>query len=154
IEEFERRAAELQFAAVVVNDEIRNDDIRRLALLQKRLRVLVGDEDGAEVLKRLAARDMVEMAVAVYDVLDRRLGDLADLRNISGRRGPPLSDRIGSDHAVGCDDEHRLVALIAENVDAISALDLGGREQGRRRGLRAGRQRRDSQYTCEQCSSE
>ncbi len=152
IEEFERRAAELQLAAVIVNHEIRNDDIRRLAALQERLRVLVGNEDGAQVLERLAARNMVVVAVAVHDVLDRRLGDLADFRDIGRRGRPPLSDRVGGYHAVGRDDEHRLVALIAENVDAIGALDLGGREQRRRRGLRAGRQRRGSQYTCEQRS--
>ena len=76
------------------------------------------------------------MAVAVDHVPDRRLGDLADFRDIGRRRRPALADRIGGDDAVGRDDEHRLVALIAEDVDAVGAVDLGGREQRRLSGRR------------------
>src|SRR5262245_25586283 len=104
--------AKLQLAAAVINHEVRNDDIRRLAALQERLRVLVGDEDSAQILERLAARDVVGVAVAVYDVLDRRLSDLADFCDVGRRGRPPLPDRVGSDHAVGRDHEHRLVTLV------------------------------------------
>jgi hypothetical protein len=37
---------------------------------------------------------------------------------------PTQADRIGSDHACGRDDEHRLMTNITENVDVIG--DLGG----------------------------
>ena len=154
IEQFERRAAEFQLAAAVVDDEIGDDDVRRVALLQERLGPPLGDEDGAEILERLAARDVVVVAVAVDDVLDRRLGDLADLGDVGRRCRPPLPDRIGGDHAVRRDDEHRLMALIAENVDAVGALDLGGRERRWRRGLREGRQSRGGQSPREHCSGQ
>ena len=153
IKQFERGAAEFDLAAAVIDDEVGNDDVRPFALLDQRLGILVGDEDGAEVLERLAAGDVVEMAVAVDHVADGRLGDLADLADIGGRRGPALADRIGGDDAVGRDDEHRLMALITEHVDVVGAGDLGGREQRRCRGLGVrgqspGTQKPGKQYGC------
>ena len=96
------------------------------------------DEGGAGILERLAAGDVVIVAVAVDHVADRRLGDLADFRDVGRHRlRPALADRVGGDHALGRDDEHRLMPLIAKDVDPVGAVDLGGREQrrgGRRRG--------------------
>ena len=100
----------------------------------------MGNKNGAGILERLSAGDVVVVAMTVDNVPDRRLGDLAYLGYVSRRRRPPLPDRIGGDHAFRCDDEHGLVALITENVDAVGALDLGSREQRWGRGLRAGRQ--------------
>src|SRR5205085_4289268 len=42
---------------------------------------------------------------------------------------PLVADRVGGNDAVLGDDEHRLGAAVAEDVDAVGALDLGGRER-------------------------
>ena len=90
------------------------------------------DHDGARILEWLAAGDVVVMVVAVDQVFDGLLGDLLDLGEIGRRRlRPAVADRVGRDHARRRDDEHRLVVLIAENIDVVGALDLGGREQRR-----------------------
>ena len=92
---------------------------------------------GAGVLERLAAGDVVEVVVAVDQVLDRLVGDLLDLVDVllpAGR--PAVGDRIGGDHARIGDDEHRLMVAVAEDVDVVGAVDLGGldlRPGGRRR---------------------
>ena len=95
--------------------------------LQPLGRALVRDHPRAGVLERLAARDVVEVVVAVDQVLDRLVGDLLDLVDIllpAGRAA--IGDRVGRDDAVLGDDEHRLVIAIAEDVDALGPLDLGG----------------------------
>ena len=89
--------------------------------------ILMGDHACAGVLERLAACDVIEVDVAVDQILDRLVGDLLDLVDIllpAGRAA--ISDRVGRDHAVLGDDEHRLVIAIAENVDAFGAVDLLG----------------------------
>src|SRR5205807_1571698 len=48
---------------------------------------------------------------------------------------PPLADRVSGDHALWGDDEHRLMAHIAENIDVVGAIHFGGGE-GRLLGLR------------------
>ncbi|HEY7649713.1 MAG TPA: hypothetical protein VID04_11975, partial [Methylomirabilota bacterium] len=54
------------------------------------------------VLERLAAGDVIVVVVAVDQVPDRCLRDLADLREIGHRRlRPQEGDRVGGDHAVG-----------------------------------------------------
>src|SRR2546425_7935418 len=77
------------------------------------------------------------MVMAVDQVLDRLVGDLPDLGDV-GRPtgGTPVGDRVGGDHAVPGDDEHRLVIAVAEDVYAFRAVDL------RRRDLRACRRLR------------
>ena len=86
----------------------------------------MSDDDGARFLERLAAGNVIVMVMAVDQILDRRLGDLADLVDIGLRRlRPAIADRVGRDHAVLGDDEHRLVVLIAEDIDVVGALDLG-----------------------------
>src|SRR4249919_3605861 len=64
------------------------------------------------------ASDVIEMAVAVNDVFDRRLSHRLDRVGI-GLRRPPFTNRVGGDHARGRDDEHRLMAAITENVDIV-----------------------------------
>jgi hypothetical protein len=89
---------------------------------------------------------MVVVVVAIDQEFDRGLGNLADLIQVGFRRlRPAVADRIGDDDAGGRHDEHRLMVLIAENIDVIGALDLGGREHRllrrrlcRRRGRRLG----------------
>jgi hypothetical protein len=53
------------------------------------------------------------------------------------RLRPSVPDRIGGDHAIAGDDEHRLAFLVTENIDVVRALDLRGlkgwRGQRRRR---------------------
>ena len=83
---------------VAVDDLVGDDDVCGLSCSDARLGVLVGDEGRAQVLERLAAGDVVEMAVAVDHVLDRRLGHGLDGVDIGFRR-PPLADRVGGDHA-------------------------------------------------------
>ena len=93
------------------------------------------DERRAQVLERLAAGDVIVVAVAVDHVLDRLLGDLLDLVDV-GRSRPAAGRRpIGSVAITPAwrDDEHRLMALVAEDVDVVGAFDLGGGEQRRRR---------------------
>src|SRR5262245_66505740 len=64
------------------------------------------------------------MAVAVEDVFDWRLGHGLDRVDI-GLRRPPLADRVGCDHAVRRDDEHRLMTTIPEDVDVVRDLGSG-----------------------------
>ncbi len=126
IVQLERGAAELD-GLLVADRLVRNDGVRVLQHLEPLGGILVGDHLGARVLERLAARDVIEVDVAVDQVLDRLVGDLLDLVDIlltAGRAA--VGDRIGRDHAVLGDDEHRLMIAIAENVDAFGAVDLGG----------------------------
>ncbi len=122
--QFERSAAERE-GLLVADRLVGNDDVGILARGQMGLGVLLGDEGRAHVLERLAAGDMVEVDVAVDHVFDRRLADRLDGVDI-GLRRPPFADRVGRDHAVRRDDEHRLVTHIAEDVDVIGPIDLGG----------------------------
>src|SRR6202008_1220798 len=74
--------------------------------------------------------DMVEVVVAVDQVLDRLVAPLPDLVDVG--LSPvrlPIGDRVGGDHAVAGDDEHRLVVAVAEDVDVLRAFDLGGLER-------------------------
>lgn len=126
-------------------------DIEALERRQPLPGALVGDHDGAGILERLAAGDMIEMMVAVDQILDRGPGDLADFLEIGLRRlRPAVADRIGGDHPRRREHEHRLMVLIAED-NILGALDPGGREQrlGRRRSrclgeLNAGKAGRDA----------
>ena len=139
IAQFERRAAELDHL-LVADQLVRDDGVRVLQHLQPLGRVLVRDDARAGVLERLAARDVVEVVVAVDQVLDRLVGDLLDLVDIllpAGRAA--IGDRVGRDDAVLGDDEHRLMIAIAEDVDAFGALDLGGGDLRPLRLLRGGR---------------
>src|SRR5262249_9721940 len=71
--------------------------------------------------------DVVEVMVTVDQILDRLVGDLLYLVDIllpAGR--PAVGDRIGGDHAVVGDDEHRLMVAVAEDVDVVGAVDLFG----------------------------
>jgi hypothetical protein len=132
IVELERGPAE-RYVALAVDDLVGDDNVNGLERLDTGLGILVRDKGRAEVLERLATGDVVEMAVAVDDVFDRRLGDGLDRVDI-GLRRPPLADRVGGDHAVRCDDEHRLMTAIAEDIDVVR--DLGGGEWRRSRLLR------------------
>ena len=96
---------------------------------QPLLGALVRDHHGAGILERFAAGDVVVMVVAVDQIFDGLVGDLLDLGDIGHRRlRPAIADRIGGDHAGRRDDEHRLVVLIAEDIDVVGAFDLGRRE--------------------------
>ena len=89
-------------------------------------RSAVRDDSGAGILEGLAAGDVIEVVVAVDQVLDRLAGDLLDLVHIGlSARRPAVGDRIGGDHAGLGDDEHRLMVDVAEDVDVVGALDLG-----------------------------
>src|SRR3954470_5075781 len=80
-----------------------DDDIIRLARRDTVSGIPVRDEGRAEVLERLAAGDVVEMAVAVDDVFDRRLGHGLDCVDI-GRayfecRDWAIDHRAGATHS-------------------------------------------------------
>src|SRR5262249_36882054 len=51
---------------------------------------------------------------------------------VHARLWPAVADRIGRDHARRRHHEHRLVVAVAEDVNVVGALYLGGRERGRR----------------------
>src|SRR5262245_39303036 len=123
IVELERCATERDVASAVDN-LVGDDDIIRLERGDTVLRIPVRDEGRAKVLERLATGDVVEMAVAVDDVFDWRLCHGFDRVDI-GLYRPPLADRIGGDHAVRRDNEHRLMTAIMEDVDVVRDLGSG-----------------------------
>ena len=119
--------------ALVVDRFVDRRDVGEIQLGQALLGALVRHEGRARILERLAAGDVIVVMVAVDHVADRRAGDLPDLVDIGGDRLRPVAaDRVGGDDARGRHDEHRLMALVAEDVDVVGALDLGGGEQRRR----------------------
>ena len=129
IDEIERGPPELD-RALPVHDLIGHDDDGRFQDRQPLLGATVRHHDGAGVLERLAAGNVIVMMVAVDQVLDRRLRDLPDFIEIGlYRLRPAITDRIGDDDAGRRHDEHRLMVLIAKDVDVVGAFDLGGREQ-------------------------
>src|SRR5262249_22870772 len=130
IVEFERGATERD-VPLAANYLVGNDHVIGLERSNAGLGVGVGDKGRAEILECLAAGDVVEMAVAVDDVLDRRLGHGLDRVDI-GLCRPALADWVGRNHPRGRDDEHRLMVAVAKDIDVVG--DLGGGER-RRRGL-------------------
>jgi len=54
--------------------------------------------------------------------LSRYFLDFVDVLLATGR--PTVGDRIGCDHAIFGDHEHRLVVAVAEDVDIVGAIDL------------------------------
>jgi len=135
----ERGVAELD-RPLVAHRLVGEHRVRILERGEALLGFLVRDEGRAGLLERLAAGDMVEVVVAVDHVLDRLARDLLDLVDVGDHRlRAPVADRVGRDHAGRRDHEHRLVVSIAENVDVVGAVDLGGREGWLRRLLRVGR---------------
>src|SRR5262245_39412899 len=125
--QLQRGAAELDGPAVAADHLIGKRRMRILEHRQALLRPPVRDDGGAGVLERLAAGDVVEMMMAVDQVLDGLVGDLLDLGDIvlpAGR--PSVGDRVGRDDAVPCNDEHRLMIAVAEDVNVVGAADLGG----------------------------
>src|SRR5262249_29872791 len=62
---------------------------------------------------------------------------LVDILLPAGR--PAVGDRIGGDHAVVGDDEHRLMVAVAEDVDVVGAVDLFGLDLWPLRRCRRGR---------------
>jgi hypothetical protein len=63
---------------------------------------------------------VVEVVVAVDEVLDRLVGDLADFLDVRHRcLRAAVGDRVGGDDACPGHHEHRLVVAVAEDVDVI-----------------------------------
>src|SRR5262245_15507689 len=126
IVQLERGVAELD-GLFVTDRAVGQRRVRIVELGEPLARILVRDDGGAGVLERLAAGDVIEVVVAVDQVADRRLRDLADFGDvIRPAGGPAIADRVGGDHAVLGDDEYRLMVAVAEDVDAVRAVDLGG----------------------------
>jgi hypothetical protein len=98
-----------------------------LELLEPLGGALVRDELGAGVLKRLAARDVIVVVVAVDHIFDRLVGDLPDRIDVLlAALRLAVGDRVcGNDTVLG-DDEHRLMVAISEDVDVVGAVDLCG----------------------------
>jgi hypothetical protein len=100
----------------------------------------MGNDRCTRILERLAAGDVVEMMVAVYEIADRLVRDLPDLGNVHGRcLRIRVAHGICGDHACGRHHEHRLRATGSEDVDVVGPVDLPGFEWGR---LLGGRRRR------------
>ena len=137
--ELERRAAERD-VSLRIDNLVRDDDVIRFECGDASLGILVGDKGRAKILEWLAASDVIEMAVAVNDVFDRRLSHRLDRVDI-GLRRPPFTNRVGGDHARRRDDEHRLMAAITENVDIVRYFGGGKRRRGCLLGLRCQRAR-------------
>ena len=126
IEQFERGAAELD-DLLVADRLVRKDGVRIVERLEPRGGGLVRDHARAGILERLAACDVIEVVMAVDQILDRLVGDLLDRIDVllTALR-PAVGDRIGGDDAVLGDDEHRLMAAVAPDVDVVGAFDLRG----------------------------
>ena len=137
--QLERRAAELDRAALSPIVSSGSTRVRIVQRLEALLGAAVRDEGGAGVLERLAAGDVIVVVVAVDQVFDRLVGDLLDLVDILlAARRPAVGDRVGGDHALLGDDEHRLVVAVAEDVDVVGAVHLAGFDLGPCRRLRLG----------------
>jgi hypothetical protein len=139
--QLQRGAAERDVLLGAVDGLVRDHDVWILDLLQAGLAILVRNEGRAEIFERLAAGDVIEVAVTVDHVFDRRLGHGLDRVDIGLRRAP-LADRVGRDHAGRRDDERRLRTAIPEDVDVLGAFDLGGGDLRRLLRLRWSRQRK------------
>ena len=100
------------------------------------LGALVRDDRGAGVLERLAAGDVIEVVVAVDQELDRLVRHLLDFGDVvlPGCR-PAVADRIGRDHAILGDNEHRLMVAVAEDIDVVGPFDFRGLDLRSRRSL-------------------
>jgi hypothetical protein len=117
--QLDAHAAELD-GAELVHRLVGDHDVGVAQRLEPRLRVAVRDDRGAGLLEGLAAGDMVVVVMAVDQILDRRLRDLADLREIRGRcLRPQERDRVGGDHAFRRHHEQRLVELVAEQEHVV-----------------------------------
>src|SRR5262245_22332421 len=91
----------------------------------------MGDEARAEVLEWLSTRNVIVVVMTVDHVLDRLARNLFDFVDIGrDRLRTSEADGIGCDDTVRGDHEHRLVALVAKDIDVVGALDLGGGEGG------------------------
>ena len=88
VDQLERGAAELE-RALAIDDLVGNDDVAALECREPLLGAAMRDDNGARVLERLAAGDVIVVVVAVDQILDRRLGDLAERR----RPWPPAAGR-------------------------------------------------------------
>lgn len=100
---------------------VRYDHLRVGAVLEPRQAVGLTDETGAGLFENLSAGRMVPMRVAVDDVFDRRLRDLADFRHQLFRRR--RADGIGNDHPRRRHDEEIAMEESAKAVN--SRRDLG-----------------------------
>src|SRR5262245_61290565 len=105
--------------------------MRVFELLQALLGPHVGDDLRTRILEGFAAGDVIEVMMAVDQILDRFIGYLLDLLDIALPAGRfAVGDRIGGDHPGLGDNEHRLMIDIAENVDVVRAWHLGGLDGG------------------------
>ena len=124
--ELQRGPAERD-GAVGIDGLIGQRCVRILEDFQPLFGALVCDDGCAGILERLAAGNMVEMVMTVDQVADRGLRDLPDLGDVVLRSGrPAIGNRIGRNHPIRRDDEHRLVVAIAENVDVLGSVNLPG----------------------------
>jgi hypothetical protein len=101
------------------------------------LGLAMGDDGGARILEGFAAGDVVEVMVAVDEVLDGgALAHFLDLVDVLlAALGPAIGHRVGSDHAFLGDDEDGLVVAVPEDVDVVRSvhfpgLDLGALRRG------------------------
>jgi hypothetical protein len=93
--------------AMAVEDFVGHDRVRILDLGETLLRALERDDHRAGVLEGLAPGDVVEVMVAVNEVLDGLVGDFLDLADVSRPAGrPAVPDGVGRDHARRGDHEH------------------------------------------------
>src|SRR6266404_9544008 len=99
VAQLERRVTERD-RALGVYRLVRQDRVRILEYRQALLGPLVRNDRGAGVLEGLAAGDVIEVLVAVDQVLDRLARDLLDLVDVGydGLR-TAVTDRVGRDHA-------------------------------------------------------
>src|SRR5262245_26680068 len=86
----------------------------------------VRDDRATGFLERLTAGDIIEMMMAVDQILDRLISDLSDFGDIIlSTCRTAVAYGVGRDYAVIGHHEYRLVIAVAEDIDVISSLDLG-----------------------------
>src|SRR5215831_6725496 len=97
-------AAEGKNSLLLVNRLVRQRRRRILDHDEPFLGPLVGNDLGACVFEGLAAGDVVEVMMAIDQVLDRLVSDFFDLVNVGCYRlRPSVTDGIGGDDAVSGD---------------------------------------------------
>ena len=132
IDQFEHGVAELD-RLLVIDHLVGHHDVgrQRVLLLQFEQTLLgapVRDEDGAEILERLAAGDVIVMVMAVDDDL---IGSsvTALIASMHGFCPAQVGNGISGNDALRRHDEHRLMTAIAEDVDVVGALHFLGRNR-------------------------
>src|SRR5688572_8991208 len=126
ISQFERRSAQYD-GSLAIDGFVRQDGVRLVADLEALLCSSVCHNARAGLLECLATGYVIEVVVAVNQIADRLVGNLADFRQVlRATLRAAVTDRIRHDDTVVGDDEHRQAVGVAKGIDVLCSLDPGG----------------------------